>query len=74
MKWLFNLLFGLTKERNQEIPKYRIEPMPCGKYFLQRYEGDLIGYLTVDIVRSEEQAEKAIENLERDCKYFIKEK
>jgi len=50
-------------------PKYRLRPTAAGDYFLDRYDS-FLGYMSVAIVDSPEEADKIIANLERETIYY----
>lgn len=60
-----------NKEEVSPYPKYRLVPNRHGSYTLERFDSSVGMYLSEMLETNKENADKAIENMERDIKYYI---
>lgn len=78
--WVTTILLGMYVGKKvfdyfsiqRNAPKYLLEPDADGNYTLRRYDA-IIGYTYVTSVRSKEDADLIIKNLERETIYYVED-
>ena len=69
-EWLFTNP-RVRKPKKPTRPKYRLRPLDDSDYMLEKWHGGVMQrYMAEKVVGSQEAANKAIANLERDIVYY----
>ena len=70
---MINLLSLLGLKKKEKPPKWRLVPDEDGTYTLEKWHGDLIGYLCQTVRVTPEKADKQIARLESKVLYYREE-